>query len=130
VALALALLVVGGISLVNALTSESAPPAPETPTITATSAPRTEAPSEPVAGTVPALQINVIGGPTNVVVKEPGTSGTILERGLLNPGEIRTYDQAPLYVVVDNSASVEVRIYGKLKRDADGGRGQWEVPRK
>ncbi|SEG89740.1 hypothetical protein SAMN04489712_12447 [Thermomonospora echinospora] len=74
------------------------------------------------------LVITVTGRPTTVFVKVPGSDGAVLLRGELGPGETRKYDQAPLDVVVSDSASVEVRIYGELQTDTDGGRGQWAVP--
>lgn len=128
--LALTLLVVGGISLVNALTSEPTPPGPQ-PSATTAAGTR----STPTARQQPtrahALEIEVIGSrPINVVVREPGTEGTILQNGPLNPGEIRTYDDAPLNVVVNDSSAVRVRIYGKVEDDPDGGRGEWVVPEK
>lgn len=127
-ALALTLLVVGGISLVNALTSESTAPTPSPPAPSVTGERSTPASSD-TSTAPPALQIDVVGNrSTNVLVKEPGAAGTILQNGLLNPGETRTYDQAPLDVVVNDSSVVQVRIYGKIQEDPNGGgRGEWTV---
>jgi hypothetical protein len=129
VALALTLLVVGGISLVNALTSESTAPSPSPPAPSVTGERSTRASSD-TSTAPPALQIDVIGNrPAQVLVKEPGADGTILQNGPLNPGETRRYDQGPLDVVVYNDSSlVEVRIYGEVQKDSNGGRGEWEVP--
>lgn len=127
-AAALALVVVGAVALVNALTSESPGPGPAT---TTTVQPGTEEPADPPetgGTTAPALEITVVGQPTNVFVREPGTGGAVLLRAVLGTGETRRYEQAPLDVVVANSASVQVRIYGTLQRDVDGGRGEWFVP--
>lgn len=128
-ALALTLLVVGGISLVEALTSEDAAPSP-TPSAPSVTGERSTPASSDTSTAPPALQIYVVGNrPTNVLVKEPGAAGTILLNSVLNPGETRTYDQAPLDVVVTDSSVVEVRIYGKVEEDPNGGgRGEWSVP--
>lgn len=126
-ALALALLVVGGAALFNALTSKSSGPGPSPATTGATSGSRKTRPqADPTA---PPLQITVTGPPTGVFVKVPGTTGAVLYKGTLSTGETRRYDQAPLDVVVDDSTAVQVRIYGELQKDPDGqGRGEWFVP--
>jgi hypothetical protein len=130
VAAALTLVVVGGLALVNALTSPSPGPAPSTvlsPTENAGDEGGSQEPSGSVKPSVVPLEITIIGRPTAVLVKEPGTAGAVLLHGQLNTGEIRRYDQVPLNVVVADSSSVQVRIYGELQRDSDGGRGEWTV---
>lgn len=132
-ALALALLVVGGTALFNALTSKSgSDPGPSPITTSSPGAKKTKAiktTKPPADPTAPPLQIEVTGPPTGVFVKVPGTGGTVLQKGTLNTGERRQYDQAPLDVVVDDSTAVEVRIYGALQKDPDGkGRGEFFVP--
>lgn len=129
--LALALLVIGGMALVNALTSsgggepqavrseDSAGKTAETPTPQRTG--QTATASTP-------LLIKVVGAPTMVVVKVAG-SGEVLQQGTLNTGEARQYEQAPLDVVAANGGAVEVTIYGRKQAPkAAGQRGEWFVP--
>ncbi|REE97065.1 hypothetical protein DFJ69_2521 [Thermomonospora umbrina] len=118
---------VGGVALVNALTSESTGPGPA-PSMTVHPSQEPESPPETTSASAPPLEIRVVGQPTSVFVKESGSRGAVLQRGVLATGETRRYDTAPLDVVVTNSASVEVRIYGTLQEDVDGGRGEWVVP--
>ncbi|WP_140175478.1 hypothetical protein [Thermomonospora catenispora] len=122
---ALTLVVVGGLALFNALTAPAPGPAPSRAISDTATDGATATPSDPTA---PPLQITVIGKPTEVFVKVSGSGGAVLQRGVLGPGETRRYDQVPLDVVVYDSSSVEVRIYGEIVEDPDGGRGEWEVP--
>jgi hypothetical protein len=129
VAAALTLVIVGGLALVNALTSPPPGPAPSSvgsPTGSADDGSQ-EPPEQSDLSAVP-LQITVVGSPTNVFVRVVGDSGAVLQQGVLDRGETRMYDQVPLNVVVADSSSVRVRIYGELQRDSDGGRGEWTVP--
>ncbi|MBX6769088.1 MAG: hypothetical protein IRY90_18390 [Actinomadura rubrobrunea] len=134
--LALALLVIGGIALVNALTSEpegTPPGAAETAgseknlgSADATPTRRSTAQS----ATATPLVIRVVGAPTRVVVTVPGT-GEVLQQGVLNTGEARQYDKAPLQVVAADGGSVEVLIYGRQQPRAPAGeRKSWFVPAK
>ncbi|MFB4316621.1 hypothetical protein [Actinomadura sp. 21ATH] len=138
--LALALLVVGGMALVNALTGSSskdpgaaAPPAatePEDsgPQTGTSAAPETSRPAQSPAAAQTPLVIRVTGAPTQVYVRGT-TSGDVLHSGVLNTGEARRYDQAPLSVVAVNGGSVEVTIYGEVQaRKPAGTRGEWFVP--
>ncbi len=124
-AAALTLVVVGGLALFNALTAPSPGPSPSRAASETADGGDTAEPSNPTA---PPLQITVIGKPTEVFVKVSGSGGAVLQRGVLGPGETRRYEQVPLNVVVYDSTSVEVRIYGEIAEDPDGGRGEWEVP--
>jgi hypothetical protein len=130
VVLALALLVVGGMALVNALTSSSNDPG-GAGSAAPTSDPGGGEPraSAPTTGssTVP-LVIRVTGAPTQVYVRVTDT-GDVLQQGVLTTGEARQYDQAPLAVVANNAGSLEVVIYGEAQaRKPAGARGEWFVP--
>ncbi|MBO2449227.1 hypothetical protein J4573_19135 [Actinomadura barringtoniae] len=133
--LALALLVVGGMALVNALTSDGGDQPGPTGTATASGGTphSATAPSKGASASASAampLVIRVVGAPTTVVVTVPGT-GEVLRRGVLNTGEAEQYDKAPLNVVVSDAGSVEVTIYGELQqRGAAGQRQEWLVPKK
>jgi hypothetical protein len=141
VLLALGLLVAGGIALVNALTSSSSDPGPAgtagssdpgqvepTESETASSQATRSARTSSSTASVTPLLIRVTGAPTQVFVRVSG-SGEVLWQGVLNTGEARQYEQAPLDVVANNGASVEVVIYGrKQPQKAAGERGEWFVP--
>ncbi|WP_395962862.1 RodZ domain-containing protein [Actinomadura sp. 6N118] len=134
VVLALALLIVGGISLINALTSDSKQPGPAGTSTETTggsptgSAPSSRPPRTATASAGPSVVIRVTGSPTSVTVTVAGT-GQVLHTGLLDTGEARQYDQAPLSVVAADAGSVEVTIYGQLQpRGQVGQRGEWRVP--
>ena len=130
-AAALALLVVGGIALVNALTSSSdkaAPtassgsPAPKSPS------PQGSASSSAATGPLP-LVIKGQGGKATFVTITVAGSNEVLYHGLLNPGEGRQYAQAPLNVVANDGGLVQVTIYGKTQARPAGQRGEWFVPK-
>ncbi|WP_344958811.1 hypothetical protein [Actinomadura miaoliensis] len=132
--LALALLVVGGVALVNALSSDSEGGPPETAATAGTAgtpgsadpAPTRSSRSRSAASTP--LVIRVIGAPTKVVVTVPET-GEVLQQGVLNTGEERQYDKAPLQVVAADGGAVEVLIYGREQPRATAGeRKNWFVP--
>ncbi|MEW2357434.1 hypothetical protein [Spirillospora sp. NPDC029432] len=138
--LALALLVVGGMALVNALTGSSskdpgsaAPPAASESGDSGASAgtpaaPRTSRPAQSPAAAQTPLVIRVTGAPTQVYVRGT-TSGDVFHSGVLGTGEARKYDQVPLSVVAVNGGSVEVTIYGEVQeRKPSGTRGEWFVP--
>ncbi len=135
--LALALLVIGGLALVNALTSSSSEPGSANPPGTqetgdasesASPAPEQTRATRTAAAAATPLLIRVIGAPTQVFVRVSG-SGEVLQQGTLNTGEARQYEQAPLDVVALNGAAVEVIIYGKKQPPKPSGtRGEWFVP--
>ena len=143
VLLALGLLVAGGIALVNALTSSSGGPGPVgtagssdpgevEPTASETASPRTTRSARTSSSTASAtpLLIRVTGAPTQVYVRVSG-SGEVLTQGVLNTGEARQYEQAPLDVVAANGASLEVYIYGRKQPQKPAGeRGEWFVPKR
>ncbi|WP_225993260.1 RodZ domain-containing protein [Actinomadura rudentiformis] len=124
----------GGISLVNALTSDSKQPGPTGTASESTggtrtgSAPSSRPPRSATASAGPSVVIRVTGSPTTVTVTVAGT-GQVLHTGLLDTGEARQYDQSPLNVVAADAGSVEVTIYGQLQpRGQVGQRGEWTVP--
>jgi hypothetical protein len=132
--LALALLVVGGLALVNALTSNGAggPDAERTEETGGNSgASATPTPQQTAAQTATSdtpLLIRVVGAPTQVIVRVSG-GGAVLQQGTLNTGEARQFEQAPLDVVASNGGSVEVTIYGEKQEPTPAGqRGEWFVP--
>ncbi|GLZ08815.1 hypothetical protein Acsp03_62810 [Actinomadura sp. NBRC 104412] len=132
--LALALLVIGGLALVNALTSSSSepgsanPPGTQDASESASPTPEQTRATRTAAAAATPLLIRVIGAPTQVFVRVSG-SGEVLQQGTLNTGEARQYEQAPLDVVALNGAAVEVVIYGKKQPPKPSGtRGEWFVP--
>jgi hypothetical protein len=140
VVLALALFVVGGLALVNALTSSSSDPGSTSPAGTqeqqdgadasesASPAPQQTRSARTASVEALPLLIRVVGTPTQVFVRVSG-SGEVLQTGTLNTGEVRQYEQAPLDVVAINGAAVEVTIYGKKQPPKTAGaRGEWFVP--
>ena len=132
---ALALLVVGAMALVNAISGESDQKGPVTsaspsgdggPGDGGESASPTAEPASP-ADSVP-LVIRVTGQPTTVVVRVADAQGKVLTNGQLNTGDTLQYDEAPLQVVASNGGSLQVTIYGELQaRKPNGQRGQWFV---
>lgn len=127
--LALALLVVGGMALVNALTGDAdkepgpTGAAPSDSADTASVSPRRS--TQAASAAIPLL-VRVVGPPTNVVVKVSDT-GEIAAQGVLQTGDTRTFREAPLNLVVNNGSSVQVTIYGKLQRARGPGRATWFV---
>ncbi|WP_018654475.1 hypothetical protein [Actinomadura flavalba] len=126
-ALALALLVVGGLALVNALTSSDTqgPPGAQSPTPTSTGG----SSERPTSTAATPLVIQAVGGSTLVTITVPGSNDVVF-RGTLYAGEGRQYDQAPLNVVANDAGAVRVTIYGKVEERAGGQRGTWFVPEK
>ena len=128
---ALALLIVGAMALVNALSGEpdqrgpvtSGTPSGEGDGAEPTPNNRRRASTEPVP-----LVIRVTGQPTNVVVRVADAQGKVLTNGQLDTGDILQYDEAPLQVVATNGGSLQVTIYGEEQpRKPNGQRGQWFV---
>lgn len=122
----MALLVVGGMALVNALKSgddgkQGRPSAGAT-----ASGGATHQGSAKATAATP-LVIKVVGAATNVVVTVAG-SNEVLQQGVLNPGEGRKYDDAPLNVVASDGGAVQVIICGKTQpQKQTGQRGTWFV---
>ncbi|MFS2292216.1 MAG: hypothetical protein FWJ90_05875 [Actinomadura sp.] len=132
---ALALLVVGVMALVDAISGE---PDQRGPVTSGTpsgdggdggdggEATRTSGAASPTS-TVP-LVIRVTGQPTMVVVRVADARGKVLTNGQLDTGDILQYDEAPLQVVAANGGSLQVTIYGEEQpRKPNGQRGQWFV---
>jgi hypothetical protein len=133
---ALALLVVGAMALVDAISGEPEQKGPVT-----SGAPSGEGggggggggdPSPTNNATSPQsavpLVIRVIGQPTTVVVRVADAEGKVLTNSQLSNGDILQYDEAPLQVVATNGGSLQVTIYGEVQpRKPNGQRGQWFV---
>lgn len=139
--LALALLVVGGMALVNALTSSSSDSGPPGSALSVTpdSAEPKAGTSDPPGATRSAattgsestpLVIRVTGAPTQVLVR--GTvSQEVFHQGVLNTNEVRQYDQVPLAVVANNGGSLQVAIYGEVQEPKPAGvRAEWIIPKR
>ncbi|RKS79534.1 hypothetical protein BZB76_1005 [Actinomadura pelletieri DSM 43383] len=127
VAAALALLIGGGVALVNAVTGE-----PEKTGPSSASSPSIEdTPSADISktqATVVPLVIRVTGQATNVLVQVAGTRGKILTKGVLGSGETRQYEVAPLQVVAANGGALQVVIYGQVQpAKPEGRRATWFV---
>jgi hypothetical protein len=136
VVLALMLLIVGGLALFGALSSDAAPSS--TPQATPATGKSAASASRP-AGTPPrssaatrlSLKIQVIGKPTRVFVTVSGNTSQVLEDGVLNTGDIRQYDDAPLDVVVADGSAVNLYIYGRLQaKSRPGQKGEWHVDKR
>lgn len=138
---ALALLVVGGMALVNAISGDSEQKGPVSSAPSSSqdgggggggSGGDADANARSTSGTTPAasvpLVIRVTGQPTNVVVRVADAQGKVLTNGVLDNGDILQYDEAPLQVVATNGGALQVTIYGEVQpRKPDGRRGQWFV---
>lgn len=129
---ALALLVVGAMALVDAVSGDPEQKGPVT-SGTPSGGGGGEASSAPgQAATSPAapvpLVIRVVGQPTNVLVRVADVQGKVLTNSVLDNGDILQYDDAPLQVVAANGGSLQVTIYGEEQpRKPNGQRGQWFV---
>ncbi|WP_433238899.1 hypothetical protein [Actinomadura nitritigenes] len=130
VVFALALLVVGGIALVNAVSGspdkESPSAAPASPSGQSTSSPDASPTARTPAASVPLL-IRVTGQPTTVIVRVPDT-GRVLTQGVHDTGEVLQFKEDTLDVVAANGGSLQVSIYGKLQAaKPQGARATWYV---
>ncbi|GGV16211.1 hypothetical protein GCM10010182_41260 [Actinomadura cremea] len=122
----LALLVVGGMALVNAVSGEPDQKGPSA-SAPAGGAEGSPTPSGGTATQTPALLIRVTGAPTDVVVRVP--AGEVLFKGTMSTGETYRYYETPLDVVAVNGASLDVAIHGDRQDPKPAGRrGQWAVP--
>jgi hypothetical protein len=131
VVIVLVLLVVGGVALVGALSSDaapnSAPAMPATDSSAASPEARTASKPSRSSATRHTLVIKVTGAPTKVYVTVSGNSQVLLNE-VLRTGDLRQYDEAPLDVVAANGAAVDVYIHGKQQPKRTAGRSaQWHV---
>ena len=127
VAAVLALLVVGGMALVNAVSGE--PDSGPSATVSSDGGgggSESPSPSGESASQAPALVLHVTGPPTNVIVRVP--DGEILFTGTMSTGDTYRYNETPLSVVAVNGASLEVTIHGERQEAAQAARTEWSVP--
>ncbi|WP_344902089.1 hypothetical protein [Actinomadura meridiana] len=127
----MALLIGGGVALVNAVTGE---PENSGPSVGAPSVDDSGGGGDPSPNAtspdpaISPLVIKVIGPATSVVVRVAETGGKVLTQGTLDTGETRKYDETPLQVVATNGGSLKVVIYGRVQpAKPDGRRGDWFV---
>lgn len=126
---ALALLVVGAMALVNAVTGEPDPKGPSTAVSPSDASAGSTTPSATVSQTaVLPLVIRVTGPATTVVVRIADTGGRVLTNETLKTGDTLQYREVPLSVVAGNGGALQVVIYGKVQpREPAGERAQWFV---
>ncbi|HZB29732.1 MAG TPA: RodZ domain-containing protein [Streptosporangiaceae bacterium] len=126
VALAIALLVVGGVALWGALSSEPASPAPATsqadpPAATQT---RSTGRSRQQASTVPggaALVVRCRVARCGVFISSSPTND-VLFNGVMRQGEERRADEPRMNLVVSDSGGVDVYINGRLQPKGTAGK--------
>jgi hypothetical protein len=128
VVFALALLVVGGMALVNAVTGSPSKNAPSSAASPSESTPSAEAsPTEKSPASSVPLLIEVTGAPTKVFVRVPDT-GTVLKSGTLETGDTLQFDQKTLDLVATDGSALRVTIYGKVQPQKPAGvRATWLV---
>ncbi|WP_051467568.1 hypothetical protein [Actinomadura oligospora] len=121
-----ALLVVGGIALFNAVNTGD-DTKPQQSARASASGGRQHSGGQKASASTP-LVIKVVGSSaTNVLVTVAG-SNHVLAQGQLNPGEGRRIEDAPLNVVASDGGAVQVTICGKVQpRKPSGQRGTWFV---
>jgi hypothetical protein len=121
VALAIALLVVGGVALWGALTSEPARPGPATsqadPPAAATQKTSTGRPRQPTTSTATggaALVVRCRAARCGVFISS-SPDNDVLFNGVMRQGEERRADEPRMNLVVSDSGGVDVIINGKLQ---------------
>jgi hypothetical protein len=122
VALAIALLVVGGVALWGALTSEPARPGPATsqadpPAAARSTASATARPRQPqtsTAGGGGALLVRCRAAKCGVFISS-SPDNDVLFNGIMRQGEERRADEPRMNLVVSDSGGVDVYINGKLQ---------------
>ena len=121
VALAIALLVVGGVALWGALTSEPARPGPATsqadPPANSGSARPSGKPKQPDTSTATggnALVVRCRAARCGVFISS-SPDNDVLFNGVLGQGEVRRADEPRMNLVVSDGSSVDVFINGRLQ---------------
>jgi hypothetical protein len=134
VVLALALLVVGGVALWGALTSEPAAPAPGAsradPPASAEAAPSSRQRQSASTSTARVTEALVVrcrsaGGCRVFIASTPGNE--VLFNGTLGQSETRQYDERRMALVVADAGAVDVYINGKLQPKAPGERKTYAI---
>jgi hypothetical protein len=126
VVLALALLIVGAIALIGALTNNQSTPSSSGATAVTKSSKSSK--SVGAATTSPAavhvLLVRITGASASVYVSTPGNAEA-LYKGTLDQGEVRYFDRPEMVVVVDPVENVEVQIRGKTVSKGKTGKQSW-----
>ena len=129
VALAIALLVIGGVALWGALTSEPARPGPETsgadpPAESGSAPPRRPEQSRTSAFTGDALVVRCRAPRCGVFISSP-PNNDVLFNGTLRQGDERTADEPRMTLVVSDGSTVDVYINGKLQAKGPPGKRKY-----
>ncbi|MGH3392825.1 MAG: hypothetical protein ACRDOO_28490 [Actinomadura sp.] len=129
-ALALVLLIVGGLALFGALTSGPERGSPGASPQTGSNVSVTRSAGKTTQAAVQhTLALKVTGAPTRVIVLTGGGDRQVLLDQVLGTGDIQYFDDAPLDVVVADGGSVDIYVHGKRqRRGTPGERAQYHVP--
>jgi hypothetical protein len=134
VALALVLLIIGGLALFGALTSGPEGPERGGPQASPQTGSNVSVTRSAVRTTKPAVQhtlaLKVVGAPTRVIVLTGGGGDReVLLDQVLGTGDIQYFDRAPLDVVVADGGAVDIYVHGKRqRRGTQGERAEYHVP--
>jgi hypothetical protein len=132
VVLAIALLVVGGVALWGALTSEPASPGPAS---SKADPPAAKPPTSRVpqsASKSPAaeeaLVVRCRAAKCGVFITVPNNGNSnVLFNGFLAQGEVRRADEPRMYLVVSDASAVDVYINGKLQGKGTAGKRTYTI---
>jgi hypothetical protein len=134
VVLALGLLIVGGIALWGALTSDTAKPS-SSPSANANNNPPASKPQttsqaqpNPLASTT-ALIIKCLAAQCKVYVGGPGPTD-VQFNGELSQGTTRFFDEPHLSLVVDDASTVQITINGKVQPAGPHSQQTYEITKK
>ena len=128
VVLAIALLVVGGVALWGALTSEAEPPTPgasraDPPASSAAEPSDRQPQSASTSRPASALFVRCRAARCRVFIAVP-PANDVLFNGSLGRGETRTHDEPRMNLLVADSSTVDVYINGKLQPKGEPGERQ------
>ena len=131
VVLAIALLVVGGVALWGALTSDPEPPTPGAsqadPPAGAAAPSSNRQPQTATQSPAQALVVRCRAARCRVFIAVPPANDVVFN-GTLGRGETRTADEARLNLVVGDGSTVDVFINGKLQpKGQPGERAKYSI---